>query len=136
MPHNILVIDDEERIREVIIQKLSQSGYQLHQAENGKEGVKVVKRECIDLVITDILMPEQEGIETVLYLKKNNPEIKIITISAPSNNNYLKITKHLGAERSFEKPLNLADLADTVAELLEDEYSANHPLPKTMPSDR
>ena len=118
MPHKILVIDDEERIRAVIIQKLAKSGYKLHQAENGKEGVKVVQQEQIDLVITDILMPEQEGIETVLYLKKNNPDIKIITISAPSNNNYLKITEHLGAERSFEKPLNLAELADVVAELL------------------
>lgn len=120
MSYNILVIDDEERIRAVIIQKLLQSGYQLHQAENGKEGVKVVQQESIDLVITDILMPEQEGIETVLYLKKHNPDIKIITISAPSNNNYLKITEHLGAERSFEKPLNLAELANVVAELLPD----------------
>ncbi len=77
----ILIIDDDDNIIRLLNRILKNAGYDVIEAVNGREGLKVFKKDQIDLVITDIFMPEKEGMETVVELQMINPEIKIIAIS-------------------------------------------------------
>lgn len=71
-----------------------------------------------DLIVTDIMMPEQDGIETICCIRKELPDVKVVAISAPGNEMFLTDAARLGAARVFEKPLKLADLAAAIEELL------------------
>jgi len=119
----ILVIDDESGIREMIFKMLSSEGYELLSATNGIQGIKIIKDEQdINLVITDIIMPEKEGIETIFELKHSFPEIKIIAISGGGRigaESYLYTAKELGADLTLRKPFVKQDLVDAVHKLLE-----------------
>ena len=118
MSSRILIVDDEAPIRRVLRRKLEQCGYDINEAADGKEAMRAIDQQPPDLVITDIIMPEKDGIETILFLRKRCPGVKVIAISAPSNQLYLDNARGLGAARAFEKPLDLNVLATAVAELL------------------
>lgn len=118
MPPNILVIDDEAPVRSVLRRKLEQCGYAVHEAADGDEAIRVLETTSFDVVITDIIMPEKDGIETICFLRTKQPWVKVIAISATSNLIFLDSAHKLGAERVFTKPLKLAEIAETVAELL------------------
>ena len=77
----ILVIDDDDRIRGMVLEMLSESGHEVGEASNGQEGLDQFRQTPTDLVITDILMPEKDGLEIIQILKKENPEVKIIAVS-------------------------------------------------------
>ena len=115
------MIDDELQIRRLFIQKMADSDYEIIEASNGNEGLKLYREHKPDLVITDLIMPEKEGIETITELKKENPHVKIIAISGGGRINpddYLHIAKNLGAERTFSKPIDWPSLIKTVKELI------------------
>jgi|GEM_PF-1412252 len=117
----ILLIDDESAIRKLFIKKLAGNGYEIIEACNGKEGLKLYHETRPDLVITDLVMPEKEGIETITELKREFPDVKIIAISGGERNvpdGYLQIAKILGAERTFPKPVDWPELIKTVRGLL------------------
>jgi len=117
----ILLIDDESEIRKLFIKKLAGKGYEIIEACDGKEGLKLYHETRPDLVITDLVMPEKEGIETIIELKREFPNVKIIAISGGGRNvpgAYLHIAKNLGAERTFSKPIDWPELIKTVRELL------------------
>jgi YesN/AraC family two-component response regulator len=117
----ILVIDDESEIRKLFIQKLAGIGCEIIEACDGKEGLKLYHENRPDLVITDLVMPEKEGIEMITELKREFPNVKIIAISGGGRNipdAYLQIAKNLGAERTFSKPIDWPELIKTVRELL------------------
>ena len=117
----ILVIDDESEIRKLFIQKMAENGYEIIEACDGKEGLKLYHENRPDLVITDLVMPEKEGIETITELKREFPNVKIIAISGGGRNvpdAYLQIAKNLGAERIFSKPIDWPELIKAVRELL------------------
>ncbi len=118
MPRSILVVDDEPQIRAVLRRKLERCGYDVCEAANGREAIRSLETVPFDLVITDILMPEKDGLDTILFLRKQQPNVKVIAISAPSNDLYLESACAFGASRAFEKPLELNDLAEAVVELL------------------
>lgn len=118
MAHNILIVDDEQAVRNVLRRKLERSGYGVFEAENGAEAMRAAETIAFDLVVTDILMPERDGIETICFLRKEQPRVKIIAISAPSNQLFLEDARGLGANFVFEKPINLEALAEKVGELL------------------
>lgn len=102
----ILVIDDEELIRETIRMKLEQNGHRVLEAANGAEGLKALD-ESVDLVVTDIIMPEQEGIETIRKIRHRNPAVGIIAISGGGrtrNFGFLDFAKKLGANGTLSKP--------------------------------
>ncbi len=120
MPSRILIVDDEAPVRRVLRRKLEQCGYDINEAADGKQAMRAVDQQPPDLVITDIIMPEKDGIETILFLRKRRPGVKAIAISAPSNQLFLDSARGLGAARAFEKPLNLAELAAAVKDLLGD----------------
>jgi len=120
MRPSILIVDDDAPVRSVLRRKLEQYDYDLCEAADGAEAIQALETAHFDLVITDIIMPERDGIETICFLRMKQPEVKIIAISAPSNQLFLESARGLGAERAFTKPLKLSDLVDAVESLLAD----------------
>jgi len=117
----VLLIEDDFQTREMLKKMLAKDGYRVLTAPDGREGVATFNRSGADLVITDIVMPEQEGIETIIQLKRNVPELKIIAISGGGRINpdgYLAMAKKLGAEQVLRKPIQRADLLAAVRKLL------------------
>lgn len=117
----ILVIDDDWQMREMMHQALERAGYGVVDASNGKIGMNIQRQEPVDLVITDLIMPEKEGIETIRELRKDFPGLKIIAISGGGRagaDGYLSVAKTIGADRTLSKPFDLKQILDTVGELL------------------
>ena len=114
----ILIIEDDNEVREYLENVLARAGYEVCSAANGQEGVEFFANQATELVITDIIMPEKDGIEMVVHVKDHHPEVKIIAMSAPSNEVFLDTASKLGAARVFEKPLDLAELVSAVEEVL------------------
>jgi CheY-like chemotaxis protein len=120
MPH-ILVIDDEVQIREVLRTVLERVGYTVSEAGNGIEGLKVFADGGIDLVVTDIIMPEKGGIDTIMDLRRDFPHCKIIAISGGGmcgEVSYLDMAIGVGADRAIGKPFVLDDFLAAVEELI------------------
>ena len=103
----ILLIEDVRTERTIIKRWLEQAGYDVIEASNGSEGLALYQDNLPDLVITDIVMPEKEGIEMMIELRKDFPDIKIIAISGAGKNpgEFLELAKHLGAMQTFIKPI-------------------------------
>ena len=102
----ILVIDDDEAFRPMVKQMLEQAGHEVLEAANGKEGVKLYNAEAPDLVITDLIMPEQEGIETILGLVKENPDAPVIAMSGGgrfTGIDVLSSARKFGAKQALAK---------------------------------
>ena len=120
---NILVVDDEPMMRDVLSHVLTRAGYRVVTAENGREAVECVRDSVPDLVITDIVMPEQEGIQTIVELRRIAPGIGIIAVSGGgrdvngASDNYLAAAKKLGADHVFEKPVNHQALLKAVGDM-------------------
>jgi len=116
----ILLIDDEKPFRAVIKQVLTRAGYDVVEAANGVEGINRFYEEPADMIITDIIMPEKEGIETIIELKKAYPEVKLIAMSGGGwygTDIDFDMARKLGA-RTLDKPFALQELLDVVSELL------------------
>lgn len=131
MPANILVIDDDDRLRELICGRLRRQGHVVHAAENGRIGLRVCEAEGPDLVITDILMPDMEGIETILALKARAAPPKIIAMSGGGRmvgRDFLKWARHLGADQVLAKPFRMSALLAMAGELLAEADRTKHPL--------
>ena len=117
----ILVIDDDEAFRRVFADTLVRAGYQVLTAENGVVALKLFRAQPVDLVITDLVMPEKEGIETMLELHKLQPTLKIIVMSGGGRvdpTDYLPMAKQLGASKTLAKPFKSEEMLDAVAGLL------------------
>jgi DNA-binding response OmpR family regulator len=119
----ILVIDDEPSILLMIKKMLEKAGHEVDMALNGKEGMQIFEKNKADLLITDIIMPEKEGLETIVEMRKKFPELKIIAISGGgriSADGYLPGAKLLGANMVFQKPLVQKEFLEAVTFLLKD----------------
>ncbi len=113
----ILVVDDEELARFTIRDILETAGHQVEEATNGVEALAIQSASPFDLVITDIIMPEKEGVETIIELKQLYPSLKIIAISGGGrtrNLDFLKLGKDLGADSILPKPFSDDDLMEQV----------------------
>ncbi len=100
---------------------LTHFGHLVIEARNGKEGLELFPDACADLVITDIVMPEKEGLEVLMELRKQKPPVKIIVISGGTRNRsggYLRTATALGAPKVLEKPFSNGELMNAVNELL------------------
>jgi DNA-binding NtrC family response regulator len=116
----ILVIDDDEDFRSMLCRALEQTGYTVEGARNGHEGCELQRMEPVDLVITDILMPEREGLETIQALRQEFPEIKIIAISGGVGPlNFLPLARKFGVLRTLQKPFTLQQLYEVMREVLQ-----------------
>lgn len=121
---HILVIDDEENVRLLVAAILEQQGHQVTQADNGKTGMAAFRRTPPDLVITDLVMPEQEGVETILELRREKPGLPVIAMSGglARSENYLDICRRLGVRATLSKPFGVKELLDVVRPALSAEY--------------
>jgi len=118
----ILAIDDDIEIREMLQQLLERAGYEVLVAPDGKEALKLHHVKPVNLIITDIVMPEKEGLETIMEFQRQSPGVKIIAISGGGKieaNEYLNLAKMLGAQKTFSKPFELKKLLVEVRELLQ-----------------
>lgn len=118
----ILVIDDEELARFTIREVLESKGYSVLEAGDGEKGIEIFHSEHIDLIITDIIMPKKEGVETIIELRKEAPDLKIIAISGGGrtrNLDFLKLAGEYGANKVIAKPFSATDLLSAVQECLE-----------------
>lgn len=118
----ILIIDDDDQLRHMLCQALEQAGYETVEARDGEEGLEHYRATPTDLIITDILMPGREGLETIMELRRADPGIKIIAISGggqTGNMTFLEVARYLGAQRAFQKPFELRELLNAVREVLE-----------------
>lgn len=119
----ILIIDDEDQSRNMLCQALTRAGYEVLTASDGNEGIELFRTVRADLIITDILMPDKEGLETIMDLRRDFPDVKIIAMSGgglTGNLNFLDIAERLGAQRTLEKPFHLQEVLQLVQELLEE----------------
>lgn len=116
----ILIIDDDEGIRQILRRAVEAAGYAVLEASNGAAGLKRFRDDGADLVITDIIMPEREGVETIVALSKESPDTPIIACSGGGGGgaDYLEIATKLGAWRVFPKPFSLNAIVGAVDELL------------------
>lgn len=110
----ILVIDDERDVREFIRNVLEDEGYRVLLARDGEEGMEIFHDESLDLVITDIVMPRKGGIETIIEMRRERPDTRIIAISGGSRNgpDVLHVAKLLGACEVQGKPFTGQGLLD------------------------
>ena len=116
----ILLIDDEKPFRSVIKQVLTKAGFEVVEAANGVEGISRFYEKPADMIITDIIMPEKEGIETIIELKKAHPRLKLIAMSGGGwygTDIDFDMAKKLGA-RTLDKPFALQELLDLINEML------------------
>lgn len=117
----VLIIDDEEQMRGVIRQMLERAGHEVLEAEDGGRGMEVFRGSAVDLVITDILMPEKEGLETIMEMKREAPDTRIIAISGGGRAgtlNFLPAAEKLGASAILAKPFKGEELIKAVNDLL------------------
>ncbi|MDQ1239499.1 MAG: hypothetical protein QG577_1685 [Thermodesulfobacteriota bacterium] len=124
----ILVIDDDQHVRGMLRTVLEDFGYKVLEAPDGNIGVQLFSENRVDLIITDIIMPDKEGLETIREIKASSPDAKIIAISGGAKvgpGTYLKLAERLGAQRVFEKPIQISVLLSSIAELLGDQKTAS-----------
>lgn len=115
----ILLIDDDQLLRGILAKALTYSGYEVIQAADGQQGLDLFFATKIDLVITDLIMPGQEGVETILHLLDQSPDTPIIAISGvPNSKVYLEIAEKIGATRILPKPFTPKQLLTVINEVL------------------
>ena len=117
----ILIIDDEPQIRSMLTLMLERDGYEVVEAPDGVEGIKVYRQNPADLIITDLIMPNKDGIGMIIDLKKEFPDVKIIAMSGGGLNKpdgYLKGAKKLGASCTLTKPIDREEMLRAVRDIL------------------
>jgi DNA-binding response OmpR family regulator len=117
----VLVIDDDVDLRKTIRKMLQLDGYDVVEADDGRSGIESFRTKPANLVITDILMPGQEGIETITALRRHDPKVKILAISGGGRTgrlDFLDIAKKFGADDSLAKPFRSRELLERVQKLL------------------
>lgn len=117
----ILLVDDEKPIRLMLRTVLETEGHEVEEALDGKEAIENHRSRPADLLVTDIVMPGQEGIETIMLFREKYPDVKIIAISGGGRNgwqSYLELAKKLGAARTLAKPFSIEDFLAAVQGVL------------------
>jgi two-component system, cell cycle sensor histidine kinase and response regulator CckA len=114
----VLVADDEPAIRNLLSEILEQAGFEVVQAPDGKAAIAEIRNSPVDLVLTDLVMPEKEGLETIQVLRRDFPAIKIIAMSGAFGGEFLNPAKLLGAHATLLKPISRSAVLDTIKNLL------------------
>ena len=117
----ILLIDDEPQLRSMLKLILEREGYEVAEAPDGIEGIRIYRQNPADLIITDLIMPNKDGIGVIIELKKEFPNVKIIAMSGGGLNKpegYLKGAKKLGAACTLTKPIDRGEMLRAIKEVL------------------
>jgi DNA-binding response OmpR family regulator len=116
----VLIIDDDAPTRDVLRQLLNREGYEAVEACDGREGVQCSQAASMDVIILDLLLPEQSGLEVIRTLREVDPGVPIIAISGcgPTGPlNFLRVAETCGAQRTFQKPFRLREMLKAVRDL-------------------
>lgn len=119
---SILLVDDDQQFRSMLSDSLRLAGYHVREARDGSEGIQLYQDDPSDLTITDLIMPEKEGWETIQEFTRNYPEVKIIAISGGSRHgsfNYLKMARAFGARQVLTKPFQREEMLKVITQVLE-----------------
>jgi len=120
----ILIVEDDKELREMLKMSLLRNGFTVLEAENGKDAITHFKPLITDLVVTDLIMPEEDGLKVVIKLRELKPSIRIVAISGGGKvgpGSYLNLAKALGADATFSKPFSINDLISKIEQLLGNE---------------
>ena len=118
----ILLVEDEALFAEMIQKTLVAFGYEVVQARNGKEALKLYDPQTMGLVLTDLIMPDLEGVELIVALQRIEPSVRVIAMSGGGRNSpqsYLMVAERVGAVKTLAKPFSIAELVAAVRECLE-----------------
>ncbi|HSL86341.1 MAG TPA: response regulator [Bacteroidales bacterium] len=118
----ILLVEDELELKEMLKVALARRNFTVIEAENGREAIARFRPGITDLVITDLIMPEEDGLKVIIELREVKPSVRIIAISGGGKagpGNYLSLAKALGADAVFSKPFSITELLSKAEELLE-----------------
>ena len=118
----ILIIEDDTAVRACLESVISRAGYETATAADGRAGLQVFRSEPFDLVITDIIMPEKDGIETIMDMKREQKDLKVLAISGGGRaepDNYLESARLLGADATMKKPFTHQEMLETIVKLLD-----------------
>jgi DNA-binding response OmpR family regulator len=118
----ILIVDDEEQLRDVLKTVLQDAGHDVVEASNGNVALEQFRQTPTDLIITDIVMPDKEGLETIIDFRRMYPQVKIIAMSGGGRNSpqdYLDMAKKLGAAEVIAKPFSIDDFLRSVETVLQ-----------------
>jgi CheY-like chemotaxis protein len=119
---SILLVDDDEEFRSMLVESLSQEGYEVIEARDGREGIQLYRDHPCDLIITDLIMPGKEGLETIEEFRRNYPLAKIIAVSGGSRHgpfDYLKMARALGARQALAKPFSRQEILEAITQVLD-----------------
>jgi DNA-binding response OmpR family regulator len=117
----ILIVEDENDLREMLKVSLTRRKFTVLEAENGKDAIIHFKPAVTDLVITDLIMPEEDGLKVIMRLREIKPSLKIIAISGGGKAgpaSYLNLAKALGADAVYSKPFSVNEMIEKIEELL------------------
>ena len=120
----VLIVEDDKELREMLKLSLLRRNFTVFEAENGKSAITHFKPLITDLVVTDLIMPEEDGLKVVIKLRELKPSIKIIAISGGGKvgpGSYLNLAKALGADAIYSKPFSINDLIAKIEQLLDNE---------------
>ena len=117
----ILVIDDDAQVLDVMSEMLKLEGHEVAVADNGKRALEAFQEQTFDLVITDLIMPDKEGRETIAEIRRTNRSLPIVAISGGGRggpHDYLDTARFIGADATLSKPFSRSDLLEAVNRLL------------------
>jgi CheY-like chemotaxis protein len=120
----VLIVEDDKELREMLKVSLLRRNFTVLEAENGKDAIAHFKPLITDLVVTDLIMPEEDGLKVVIKLRELKPSIKIIAISGGGKvgpGSYLNLAKALGADAIYSKPFSINELIVKIEQLLDAE---------------
>lgn len=123
----ILIVEDDKDLREMLKLSLTRRSFTVLEAENGREAITHFKPLVTDLVVTDIIMPEEDGLKVIMKLREIKPSIKIIAISGGGKagpGSYLNLAKALGADHIYSKPFSIIEMISRIEALLKLEQPA------------
>jgi len=106
----VLVIEDDPQLREYLRLALELHEHQVLTTENGSAALAYLNGHPVDAVVTDLFMPEMDGLETVAALRRQFPDMRVIAMSGRPGVDYLAVTRELGVTRTLRKPFEIAEL--------------------------
>jgi DNA-binding response OmpR family regulator len=117
----VLIVEDDKELREMIALALTRRKFTVLEAVNGKDAIMRFKPSITEIVVTDLIMPEEDGLKVIMKLREIKPSLKVIAISGGGKagpGSYLNLAKALGADAIYSKPFSINDLVMKIEDLL------------------
>jgi len=120
----VLIVEDDKELREMLKTSLQRRNFSVFEALNGKDAIQHFKPTITDIVVTDLIMPDEDGLKVIMKLRQLKPSLKIIAISGGGKagpGSYLNLARMLGADAVYSKPFAMSDLLSKIEELMNSE---------------